>query len=51
MVNHRIAAESSLHYWEKDEQGLISTDPSIPQESGSSLDWFDYFLILPMSSR
>lgn len=51
MVNHLIAAESSLHYWEKDEQGLIRADLSIPQKSGSCLDGFDYFLILPMSPR
>ena len=50
-MNHLIAAESSLHYWEKDEQGLIRADLSIPQKSGSCLDGFDYFLILPMSPR
>lgn len=50
-MNHLIAAESSLHYWEKDEQGLIRADLSIPRKSGSSLDGFDYFLVLPMSPR
>ena len=47
MVNHLTAAESSLRDWEKDEQGFIRADPSILQKSGSSSDWFDFFLVLP----